>query len=756
MFEPAVDPADPNHAFVLCDMTGAYVTFDGGLHWRMFNLRMVVTDFEFDTSHPDRVYAANSGLYCSEDRGSRWRLIYPDPKDVVAEHMVGDHASQWFETADSLNRYSNIDRVRVDPRNSDHIYLGLSAYRVYRDSLSVLYLEDSTHILVSGDRGASWRKLARVFGQRVLAIFPGDWQDKSEEMIVVTDRACVRISEKGGVVKNLNLPAENFVAAAGGSGGGKTVLYLLGGFKSQAGKISGGVYRSNDWGETWGNANSGLVPDRVAVEKLPFYNTIGVCESKPEVAYLSCRAYWAVNDKREGKYQYGILKTVDSGGSWQWVYHAEENTLLSANYKGAWMMRSYGPGYTGNPHGLGVSPSNPDICYATDYGRASRTVDGGATWEQLYADISPDSTYSTRGLDVTTCYGVHFDPFDKDHLFITYTDIGLFQSHNGGESWSHSLKGVPEEWINTCYWLEFDPEVKDRIWSVWGNGHDLPRLKMFRSPGFVDRFQGGVALSEDGGQTWSRITQGMPDNTDCTHILLDPKSPADSRTLYVCGTGRGVFKSTDSGKTWKTVNEGLGRDLYTWRAVLLPDGTLYLIVMRALENNRIVNGALYCSKDGAASWQKVNLPEDVTMPNDLAYDPSNPRIMYLSCWPLPGNGQERGGGVLRSIDGGLTWKRVFREDTHVYAAAVDPSNPGVVIINTFDSAAFRSDDRGETWNRLKGYNFKWGQRPVFDPHHPGMIYLTTFGGSVYYVPAKGMPGAFEDIENLNENWRWGE
>lgn len=279
---------------------------------------------------------------------------------------------------------------------------------------------------------------------------------------------------------------------------------------------------------------------------------------------------------------------------------------------------------------------------------------------------------------------------------------------------------------------------------------------MFRSPGFVDRFQGGVALSEDGGKTWSRITQGMPDNTDCTHILLDPKSPADSRTLYICGTGRGVFKSTDGGKTWKTVNEGLGRDLYTWRTVLLPDGTLYLLVMRSLENNRIVNGALYCSKDGASSWQKVNLPGDVTMPNDLTYDPSNPRIMYLSCWPLPQNGQERGGGVLRSDDGGLIWKRVFREDTHVYAAAVDPSNPGVVIINTFDSAAFRSDDRGETWARLRGYNFKWGQRPIFDPHHPGMVYLTTFGGSVFYGPAEGVPGAFEDIENLVENWRWHE
>ena len=85
---------------------------------------------------------------------------------------------------------------------------------------------------------------------------------------------------------------------------------------------------------------------------------------------------------------------------------------------------------------LGVSPTDSRVCYATDYGASYRTLDGGATWEQVYSRNLPDSSVTTRGLDVTTCYGVHFDPFDNDHFFITYTDIGLFHSYNGGESWS--------------------------------------------------------------------------------------------------------------------------------------------------------------------------------------------------------------------------------------------------------------------------------------------------------------------------------
>ncbi len=78
------------------------------------------------------------------------------------------------------------------------------------------------------------------------------------------------------------------------------------------------------------------------------------------------------------------------------------------------------------------------------------------------------------------------------------------------------------------------------------------------------------------------------------------------------------------------------------------------------------------------------------------------------------------------------------------------------MINTFDSAAFRSDDRGESWQRLKGYNFKWGHRPVVDPNRPGMLFLTTFGGSVFYGPAQGDPDHPEEAVSLREQWYWGQ
>src|SRR5215469_4367524 len=48
MFNPTISPHDPNTVLVSCDMTGAYITYDGGNNWRMFSLRSVILFVDFD------------------------------------------------------------------------------------------------------------------------------------------------------------------------------------------------------------------------------------------------------------------------------------------------------------------------------------------------------------------------------------------------------------------------------------------------------------------------------------------------------------------------------------------------------------------------------------------------------------------------------------------------------------------------------------------------------------------------------------
>jgi photosystem II stability/assembly factor-like uncharacterized protein len=740
-----ISPVDPNHVFVRCDMTGSYVTRDGGSSWRMFNLRTVVQDYEFDPTNPEVVYASNSGLYRSEDGGEAWELIYPAPADIAEEVMAGDHANHSFRDKDGKG-YGSIQVVRVDPADGNRIFIGKRPQRIFSATGAPREAGNSASILYSADRGANWTKLADVPGRQVLAIFPGSWRNQPDLVAVFTDQSAVVLSLSGEMVSELPLPVERITAVVGGTSEAGGAVYVLSPMEDTGSGVSGGVYRTYD-GQSWEQENTGLLDDYKATGKLPQFRAFAACEGDPSVAYLGVLNYYAATDNGTER-QYGTFKTDDGGKSWKWVYRANNEKMVIDNHKGSWLKKNYGPEWGEYPMSIGVSPTNPDVVWTNDLGCTYRSLDGGVSWEQMYSNDQPDGSNTSRGLDVTTNYGVHFDPFDPEHIFISYTDMGAFHSFNGGQSWFHAIDGAPRAWRNTCYWMVFDPEVEGRAWGVWGSGHDVPRPKMFRS-GKFHRYLGGVTVSDDAARTWKQSNEGMPPNTVSTHILLDPTSPVDSRTLYVCGFGKGVFKSTDGGQNWTLKNSGIEGNLNVWRITRTPDGKLYLLVARGLENRQVTDGALYTSTDGAESWQQLAMPSGVNAPNDLIYDPSDPSRMYLSCWPH--DDTYKGGGLWRSEDAGASWKLVFQDDAHVYAAAVDPGNTNTVVINTFNSAAFRSDNRGESWKRLEGYNFKWGHRPVFDIHNPGMIYLTTFGGSVFYGPATGVPGAQENF--VDRTWQ---
>ncbi|MCE5269762.1 hypothetical protein LLH00_00580 [bacterium] len=748
-FVCTVSPFDPDFVLSRCDMSGAQLTWDGGAHWRMFNLRTVILDFEFDPLDANTVYASNTGLYRSADRGLTWKLIYPDPKNVLAEHMVGDHAEQWYETRDGMPD-GQISQVLVDPADNNRIFLGLSAPGTVNAVTGPRPGRESAKVLFSEDHGATWRTLGEVPGSQVLALFPGSWLGLEGTVTVVTDRACARLSSKSTERQDFPLPVGRVLAADGGSGAEGTLFYILSAMQTSGDSVAGGVYVSRDGGAGWTQAVGGLLDSYPLTAQAPYFKTLAVCRNSPSNVYLSAHVYideiyWKPQRPQRDR-KFGVLRTTDAGEHWSWVYQADEDTVWSNNLTPEWETLDYGPEWGESPHSFGVSPVDPDICYVTD-NRTYATRDGGKSWTQLYTDSHPDGSWSTRGIDVTTTYGVHFDPFDPQHFFISYTDIGLWHTFNGGKSWFHSLKGIPLEWINTTYWLEFDPEVRGRVFSVRSDCHDLPRLKMFRDGRLLNgQFQGGVAVSDDGGLSWKPSNAGLPPSAVCTHILLDPSSPAGSRTLYVCSLPWGVYKSVDDGLSWRAANTGLGEACRSaWRMARKPDGTLFLVVCRSLRERQVTRGAVFTSTDGAASWQPVELPAGVDDPNDLVIDPSDPERMYLSCWPWPRDGVERGGGLLRSEDGGKSWQRVFDEDAHVYAAAVDPADPATVYINTFDSAAFVSHDRGASWRKIRGYNFKYGHRPVPDPQRPGWLYLTSFGGSVFHGPAAGAPDSLEDI-----------
>ncbi len=119
-------------------------------------------------------------------------------------------------------------------------------------------------------------------------------------------------------------------------------------------------------------------------------------------------------------------------------------------------------------------------------------------------------------------------------------------------------------------------------------------------------------------------------------------------------------------------------------------------------------------------------------PNAVTVDPKSPQRLYLAAWARASGTHGDGGGIYLSEDGGRNWRQIFDRDRHVYDVTIDPHDANVVYASGFESSAWRSNDRGEHWSRIPGFNFKWSYRVIPDPVDHDKIYVSTFGGSLWH------------------------
>src|SRR5450631_1819425 len=119
MYHATISPHDPNEVLVACDMTGAYISHDGGHVWRMFNLRGTVRFFAFDPVRPHTIYAGTQVLWRSTDDGVSWKLLWPIPSTVRSIRMSSDHADETIVAdRDSMGE---IVALAIDPTDSQTI-----------------------------------------------------------------------------------------------------------------------------------------------------------------------------------------------------------------------------------------------------------------------------------------------------------------------------------------------------------------------------------------------------------------------------------------------------------------------------------------------------------------------------------------------------------------------------------------------------------------------------------------------------------
>ncbi len=728
-------------------MTGSYITDNGGTSYSQVNFPNGALAYAFDPNDKNIIYVGASFLHRSTDGGKSFEQIFPKKSGIIKETFFSDHASFSAVTVDT-NLYNNkyeISAIRVDPSNSKNIFVAMGP--------AVLYTTDN---------GNSWNK--QDVGEHILSLYTNNSSAKNDLYIFTSNAVYTLNKTSHTLAKNL-LPAEvspAFLYTAGTlKDSDKMISYIIRHDPKQPVEGEFGyseLWASDDNCKTWKQIQDTLITNASSGIK-PSYSMIACSEADAAQVYAVCNRY---EQKANGnlKYWYGALKTDDAGKSWHWTWkggggsgqYGVKDGIGAQNLTDAWAEKAFGGEYI-RLMDVGVYPADGNTAIVTDWYRTMKTSDGGKTWNQVYSVAHDDGSFTSNGMDVTSTYGVHFDPFDKNHIAISYTDIGYHHSFNGGKSWIRSTEGVPVEWINTCYWMAFDPEVKNKVWSVWSGVHDIPRGKMTRNPNWKERAKGGVCVSTDGGKTWKPSVEGMGANSPATSIVLDKKSPAQKRTLYATVYNKGVFKSVDDGATWQLKNNGLDINTSAFEITLADNGTLYLTVSAVpahkdgKKGREFYSGAVYRSTDGAETWKKLKITDGLLFPNGIGVDPKNPGKIYLGCWSnlslsdLVGADVARAGGndtlrmqggIFVSENGGDTWQQTFDSTKYVYDVTTDPNHDGRIYCNTFNGGAFRSDDYGKTWKRLKDYNFHWGHRVVIDENDKENVYLTTFGSSALH------------------------
>ncbi len=730
MFAPSVSPHDSRLMFMTCDMSGVYRSVDKGVTWQILPFRQVhsaiTMKITFDPSDPEVMYTYagpyySKSLHVSRDTGITWQPL--------------------------------IDRQR-QPWGNEH----LRTMAIDRDDSSFMIVGSTAGAHISEDGGRNWRTCRDPDGSfKGFYIVPGGTAG-ARQIIAASDTGIWRSDDDGLTwqPRTSGIVGERLTGFTGGTDeeSGRTVLFATVESLVIDGAFAGGIFRSEDLGDSWQSVmtpESGLnialgQVDRWGSGDIGQYFGIEMASHQTDVVYCPAQGtgYWPPKHNT-------IYKSTDSGKTWEFVFSSDAR-FEELNVELGWLKYDLN---WGNPpaSGLDVCDTDPDIVFRTENGATHLTVDGGRTWRAVYtrpaegAERTSKSRWASTGMEVTTTWHYFWDPVNPERQYICYTDIGFAYSDDDGHSWTHSPDGSP--WQNTFYDMVFDPDRPGVIYAAASNIHDIPH-STYTGPE-ASRPPGGVVKSTDHGRTWISVSEGLPSHP-YTSIALDPTSPPDSRTLWVTNYGMGVFRTTDGAKTWHESSEGLDRT-GNLRALLVrrtESGNLYCSIGPLREGSHFPRtGGLYKSTDGGDSWFPLNAELELGWQTGFAVDPTDEDTIYVvaaSGW------QNHQGGLYRTTDGGANWQRVFDNDTpgflptHVQAMFVTlhPDDPKTLYLGTDSHGMWLSRDGGETWSLFEGIPFANIHRVHFDPRDHSKIAVTTFGGGVWKGPALGAP--YEVIE----------
>ena len=603
----AISKSDPNVIYVgggevtvrgnVSSGYGIWKSEDAGETWKSCGLPKSrhIPRIVIDPQNPDIVYAAVLG-----------NIYKPTSERGVYKSTNG--GKTWSKILFESNHAGAVELV-IDPNNPRNLYA--ATWRVKRTPYSLSSGGEGSILWKSTDRGNNWRKISsnKGFAQGILGI------------IGVTVSP-VNSDRVWAIVEN---------------------------------KDKGGVYRSDDGGETWSHVND----SRALRQRAWYYSKIYADTKDINKVYVMNVSYHKSTDGGETFTSHnaphgdhhdlwiapednnrmiigddgGAQVTYDGGETWS-TYHnqptaqfyrvttdnsfpyriyaaQQDNSTIRIKHRsnGSYIDEGdWEPSAGGESAHIAIDPNDNDIVYGGSYGGYLTRVNHKNNSERGI-NVWPDNPmgYGAEGMKYRFQWNfpIFFSPHNAKKMYAFSNHVHV--TENEGQSWEiispDLTRNVPEKLKSSGGPITQDNTGVEYYCTLFAGGESNLKSGLI----WVGSDDGLIHLTKDGGKTWTNVTpKNMPEWMMINSI--DP-SPFDPGTCYVAGTKykTGDFKpylyrTENYGMTWELITNNIKNENFT--RVLRADPARKGLLYAGTESG------LYISFDDGNSWKpfQQNLP----------------------------------------------------------------------------------------------------------------------------------------------------
>ena len=399
----------------------------------------------------------------------------------------------------------------------------------------------------------------------------------------------------------------------------------------------------------------------------------------------------------------GVWKTEDAGISWENISDGYFNV--------------------GTIGAIAVAESDTNVIYV---GTGEKSIRGVTTshGDGVYKSTDAGKTWAHIGLpNAGQISRIKIHPQNHDIAYVGVQgqiwgpseERGVYRTTNGGESWEQVLKVDSKTGATD---LRMDPTNPRILYaSMWEHG---------RKPWFIlsGGRAGGIFKSTDGGETWKKLTNGLPEFIGKIGVDVSASNPDRLYAIVeALPEEGGLYRSDDGGETWELKNNTRiiwGRSWYYMHITADPvdEDTVY-----------VLNAPLMKSIDGGTTFEKQSTPHGDH--HDHWINPYNNKNM------ISGND----GGATVTFNGGKSWSSIMNQPTaQIYRVNTDNLFPYRIYSGQQDSYTLailsESYDSGIGHDDYHPVGGGENSHLAFDPDDPMLIYGTMLNGTLTEFNAK--------------------